>query len=133
VRTLAALALPTAGALADPVDDAVQAVLEATRSGADLKAVAARLKADRWLVADALCRRREFEAAAALASAVSGADNEGLAACVGEQRAEPTAAARYTAFEEAPRHGPVAACAGAKEKKNGTAVASMRINMGVAR
>ena len=87
---------PAPAVAEDPVGAAALAVEDAVRSGAGprLAELAASDDPDPWLVADRLCARASFEAAAAFAAAAAARpDVERLVAYVAQQRARPSAAA----------------------------------------
>jgi len=100
MRLVSAGLLLCAAAFADPASDAADKVLAAIRAKQDLKPLAAKDKPDPWLVADELCRRKEFDAAEAFAKAAPRPDVAKLPAYVAVRRVKPTPAGLRKLLDE---------------------------------
>jgi len=99
VLFLLAATLPASGGSVGTAADRVQ---EALHAGRDLRPLVAR-GPDPWLVADELCRRGDFDAASAFATAEAGPLTAGLDAYVAARRQRPSRREAYAAFAEAGR------------------------------
>jgi len=84
-----------------PVEEAAETVLAAFRAKQDLSALAVKEVPSPWQVADALCARGEFDAAAAFAGAASRPGVKKLADYVERERRSPTDAALRRSLEQA--------------------------------